>query len=139
MDNKDKTQYTFRTDRNTEAFFSERYLVCPKCGEQLRQLDIENFSCNPCPCGHLGDHRHRCSCRSLQIQQYRAKISGPLLDRIDLHVNVEALSDDELVSTTSLSRHVRRNPALSSEHGASRHATSRRAATDATAASAATP
>ena len=54
---------------------------------------------NPCPCGHLGDHRHRCSCRSLQIQQYRAKISGPLLDRIDLHVNVEALSDDELVST----------------------------------------
>ena len=54
---------------------------------------------NPCPCGHLGDRRHRCSCRSLQIQQYRAKISGPLLDRIDLHVNVEALSDDELVST----------------------------------------
>ena len=54
---------------------------------------------NPCPCGHLGDRRHRCTCRSLQIQQYRAKISGPLLDRIDLHVNVEALSDDELVST----------------------------------------
>ena len=32
MDEKDRTQYTFRTDRNAEAFFSERYLVCPKCG-----------------------------------------------------------------------------------------------------------
>ena len=51
MDNKDKLQYTFRTDRNAEAFFSERYLVCPKCGEQLRQMDIENFS--RCPfCNH---------------------------------------------------------------------------------------
>ncbi len=53
---------------------------------------------NPCPCGHLGDPRHRCRCRALQIQQYRAKISGPLLDRIDLHVEVAALSQDELIS-----------------------------------------
>lgn len=52
---------------------------------------------NPCPCGHLGDKAHRCTCRSHQIQQYRSKISGPLLDRIDLHVGVEALSEDELV------------------------------------------
>ncbi len=54
---------------------------------------------NPCPCGHLGDPRHRCRCRSLQIQQYRSKISGPLLDRIDLHVEVPAISEDELLST----------------------------------------
>ncbi len=53
---------------------------------------------NPCPCGHLGDRRHRCTCRSLQIQQYKAKISGPLLDRIDLHVEVPALTDDELLA-----------------------------------------
>lgn len=53
---------------------------------------------NPCPCGHLGDPRRRCRCRALQIQQYRSKISGPLLDRIDLHVEVPSLSENELVS-----------------------------------------
>jgi len=53
---------------------------------------------NPCPCGHLGDPRHRCRCRSLQIQQYRARLSGPLLDRIDLHIEVPALSEMELTS-----------------------------------------
>lgn len=54
---------------------------------------------NPCPCGHLGDKRHVCRCRHMQIQQYRAKISGPLLDRIDLHVEVGSLSEDELVNS----------------------------------------
>lgn len=53
---------------------------------------------NPCPCGHLGDRHHICRCRALQIQQYRSKISGPLLDRIDLHIEVGALSENELVS-----------------------------------------
>ncbi len=53
---------------------------------------------NPCPCGHLGDPRHACRCRSVQIQQYRSKISGPLLDRIDLHVEVGNLSDAELIN-----------------------------------------
>lgn len=53
---------------------------------------------NPCPCGHLGDRRHPCRCRAMQIQQYRSKISGPLLDRIDLHVEVSALTEDELIS-----------------------------------------
>ena len=53
---------------------------------------------NPCPCGHLGDRRHVCRCRQLQIQQYRSKISGPLLDRIDLHVELAALTEDELLA-----------------------------------------
>lgn len=53
---------------------------------------------NPCPCGHLGDPRRRCRCRAVQVQQYRSKISGPLLDRIDLHVEVPSLSENELVS-----------------------------------------
>jgi magnesium chelatase family protein len=43
---------------------------------------------NPCPCGHLGDPRHSCSCLSPAIERYRGRISGPLLDRIDLHVEV---------------------------------------------------
>jgi magnesium chelatase family protein len=43
---------------------------------------------NPCPCGYLGDASGRCHCTSEQVQRYRAKISGPLLDRIDMHVEV---------------------------------------------------
>ena len=43
---------------------------------------------NPCPCGYAGDRSGRCMCTSDQVQRYRGKISGPLLDRIDLHVEV---------------------------------------------------
>lgn len=43
---------------------------------------------NPCPCGHLGDGTHRCHCTGEQIARYRHRISGPLLDRIDMHVEV---------------------------------------------------
>lgn len=43
---------------------------------------------NPCPCGFLGDPKRECSCTYLQIQRYRSKISGPLLDRIDIHMEV---------------------------------------------------
>lgn len=43
---------------------------------------------NPCPCGYLGDPSGRCRCTPEQIQRYRAKLSGPLLDRIDLHLTV---------------------------------------------------
>ncbi len=48
-------------------------------------------SMNPCPCGYYGDPKRECRCGPAQIQKYRAKISGPLLDRIDLHVEVPAV------------------------------------------------
>jgi magnesium chelatase family protein len=56
---------------------------------------------NPCPCGYLGDPKHECRCSPGQIQRYRARISGPLLDRIDLHVEAPALSISELRSDQS--------------------------------------
>lgn len=46
---------------------------------------------NPCPCGWLGHSRNHCGCTQLSIKQYRARLSGPLLDRIDLHVEVPAI------------------------------------------------
>jgi magnesium chelatase family protein len=52
---------------------------------------------NPCPCGYLGDVSGRCRCAPPQIARYRARISGPLLDRIDLRVEVPALATDELL------------------------------------------
>jgi magnesium chelatase family protein len=51
---------------------------------------------NPCKCGWLGDGRRVCRCTPHQIQQYRGKISGPLLDRIDVHLEVQALEYHEL-------------------------------------------
>jgi magnesium chelatase family protein len=53
-------------------------------------------SMNPCPCGYLGDVRHACKCSPIQIERYMARISGPLLDRIDLHIEVPAVPFQEL-------------------------------------------
>lgn len=55
---------------------------------------------NPCPCGHLGDSRQRCVCTSAQIQRYQSRLSGPLLDRIDLQVEVPSLPPDQLTAAT---------------------------------------
>lgn len=54
---------------------------------------------NPCPCGYLGDPGHECTCTDGEIQRYRRKISGPLLDRIDLHVSVARPKYSELTET----------------------------------------
>lgn len=51
---------------------------------------------NPCPCGHLGDARYDCRCPPPLVERYRSRISGPLLDRIDLHVEVPAVTLREL-------------------------------------------
>lgn len=53
---------------------------------------------NPCPCGYFGDLTGKCRCTPPQIQKYLAKLSGPILDRIDLHLEVPRLSHDELSS-----------------------------------------
>jgi magnesium chelatase family protein len=52
-------------------------------------------ACNPCPCGYYGDQQRECRCTELRVKQYQQKISGPLLDRIDLQVNVPRLSEAE--------------------------------------------
>ena len=70
-----------------------------------RQADFPaNFqliaAMNPCPCGYLGHHNNKCRCTPDQVSRYKAKISGPLLDRIDLHIEVPALKEDELVKAS---------------------------------------
>jgi magnesium chelatase family protein len=53
-------------------------------------------SMNPCPCGYLGDARHTCKCSPMAIEKYMGRISGPMLDRIDLHIEVPAVPFSEL-------------------------------------------
>jgi magnesium chelatase family protein len=52
---------------------------------------------NPCPCGYFGDPLHPCSCGPLAIERYRGRVSGPLLDRIDIHLEVPAVAYGDLV------------------------------------------
>ena len=51
---------------------------------------------NPCPCGYYSDPKHTCTCTPYQIQKYRAKLSGPLLDRIDLQIEVPGISFSQM-------------------------------------------
>ncbi len=53
---------------------------------------------NPCPCGYHGEHGHRCICSDLQVLKYRSKISGPMLDRIDIHVELSAVPVKDLMT-----------------------------------------
>jgi len=56
---------------------------------------------NPCPCGYFGSDSHTCNCTPNAIERYLAKISGPLLDRIDIQIEVPAVSFEEITSKTS--------------------------------------
>jgi len=56
-------------------------------------------SSNPCPCGYLGDTAKPCTCSQIQVSKYQARISGPILDRLDIHIEVPRLRHDELLST----------------------------------------
>lgn len=56
---------------------------------------------NPCPCGYLGDKEKQCTCSEFQISRYQSRLSGPLLDRIDLQVEVPRLTAEELINTKS--------------------------------------
>ena len=56
---------------------------------------------NPCPCGHFGDLRRECRCAPSQVQKYRNRLSGPLMDRIDIHVEVPAMELKELTAASA--------------------------------------
>ncbi|MEG1501826.1 MAG: YifB family Mg chelatase-like AAA ATPase [Synergistaceae bacterium] len=55
-------------------------------------------ACNPCPCGYAGDPIERCTCSNSSIERYTKRLSGPILDRIDLHISVPRLMPEELIN-----------------------------------------
>ena len=72
---------------------------------------------NPCPCGNYGNPNQECTCTSQQIQKYMSKISGPLLDRIDIHIQVQAVKYKELSSKViAESSHDIRQRVLAARH-----------------------
>ncbi len=73
---------------------------------------------NPCPCGHLGDPSHPCTCTAHQIQAYRHKLSGPILDRIDLIINVSRVKNSELLTPIKSQRNPSDPTNLYPEHTA---------------------
>ncbi len=56
---------------------------------------------NPCPCGYLGDMKHNCKCTPTQVQRYESRLSGPLLDRIDMHLEVPSVPYKDMSSADS--------------------------------------
>jgi magnesium chelatase family protein len=52
---------------------------------------------NPCPCGYFGDPVHACRCADVDVERYRSRVSGPLLDRIDIHLEVPTVAYQDLV------------------------------------------
>mgnify|MGYP006311635921 CR=1 FL=1 len=59
---------------------------------------MRDLETHACPCGYLTDTKKECRCSPLQIQRYRSKISGPLLDRIDIHIEVPSVTYEEFKS-----------------------------------------
>jgi magnesium chelatase family protein len=59
----------------------------------------DNLAMKLCPCGYFSDPKHECGCSAQQIHKYRSRISGPLLDRIDIHVNVPAVPYKDLIGS----------------------------------------
>jgi magnesium chelatase family protein len=76
---------------------------------------------NPCPCGYLSDPRHECRCTPAQIHQYRSRVSGPLMDRIDIHIEVPAVPYKDLAGqldaapSAEMKRRVASSRAIQSE------------------------
>jgi len=68
---------------------------------------------NPCPCGYYGDPLQRCVCSTPRIERYRQRISGPLLDRIDIRIEVPRLAGDAFANPTPIVRDVQAGDALS--------------------------
>ena len=84
--------------------------------DSLIQTRSLGYVMHGCPCGNLGDPRRECTCQPWQVQRYLGKISGPLLDRIDMHMEVPALKYSDLASSEPSGEPIRCNAQMGSKH-----------------------
>lgn len=100
-----------------------RLTVARGSGSEVFPADVQLVAAmNPCPCGWLGDESGRCACSPPLLERYRARVSGPLLDRIDLHVEVQrvaaaALAEDDGAGEPSAMVRARVEAARARQHG----------------------
>ncbi len=116
-------EYTRRTLESLRQPLEDRVITVARAGGAVTfPADfILCASMNPCPCGNYGSAYLTCSCSPAQVQKYRSKISGPLLDRIDLQVEVDGIKYDDLTgesneeSSEEIKRRVERARAVQRE------------------------
>ena len=65
------------------------------------------MAANPCPCGFFGDSTHQCKCTEAQLDKYRKKLSGPMMDRIDMRISMEKVEYEELIRMGNKGRYIR--------------------------------
>ncbi|MBD88970.1 MAG: ATP-dependent protease [Deltaproteobacteria bacterium] len=82
------------------APLEDRHVMISRSGRRVRFPASFSLVCamNPCPCGYAGDPSKDCRCTSLQIERYVRRLSGPLMDRIDLHVRLDPVNPERLLS-----------------------------------------
>ncbi len=117
---------------DTAAIEALRTPIEEKKKVHFRKGDTYVFPCdfqlvmaaNPCPCGFFGDSTRMCKCTEAQLDKYRKKLSGPMMDRIDMRISMEKVEYEELraarskeISTNDLKRDVERGLRFSHEHG----------------------
>lgn len=78
---------------------------------------------NPCPCGYYGDSTKECTCTSMQVLSYQSRLSGPLIDRIDLRINVSRVPNDTLLDTKTStdSQHIEALKLINNAHAIQRN------------------
>jgi magnesium chelatase family protein len=91
-------------------------------GNEPHTVLPDKMAMHPCPCGYFGDLKRECRCSPLQVQRYRQRISGPLLDRIDLHIEVPSVEYREISSERAEEPSTAIRGALAGRANASRRA-----------------
>ena len=96
------TEFNRHTIEMLRQILEEKAITINRIKQTLRfpANFIMVAACNPCPCGYLGDTIKACTCQPGQITSYLGKLSGPLLDRIDLHIELARLNQDEIKMLT---------------------------------------
>lgn len=100
---------TVKSLKSSDQPLESNHIVISRASRQITfPSDFQLIAAmNPCPCGYAFDQDSRCQCSAEAIKRYQNRISGPLLDRIDLHIDVPPLKSQELKTRLPLKIQIR--------------------------------